>query len=294
LGIAESVAVLGATSPLGACLLESLAQSQQRVVAFSRRAHKQTNEHVEWYQSGVDVSTKNIGSVSKWICAAPIWVLPDYFALLEALGANRLVVVSSTSRFTKVDSIDPAEQAVAQRLVDSEERLQKWAEAQGVEWVIFRPTMIYGLRADQNVAEVTRFISRWGFFPILGQAKGLRQPIHVEDLAKVCVAAMHSPTGNNRAYDVSGAERLHYREMVKRIFGALGKKPRIVALPRWCFRCALLGLNLIPRFRHWAVAMVDRMDRDMVFDHSDARDAFGFDPRPFTLGANDLPESCRK
>jgi hypothetical protein len=36
------------------------------------------------------------------------------------------------------------------------------------------------------------------------------------------------------------------------------------------------------------------MERDIVFDHSDARDAFGFDPRPFMPGVNDLPESCRK
>jgi nucleoside-diphosphate-sugar epimerase len=292
--MSESVAVLGATSRLGACLLESLTQSQQRVVAFSRQAHKQTNEHVEWYRLRSDISTKNIGSISNWICAAPIWVLPDYFTLLEAWGVKRLVAISSTSRFTKLDSINPAEQAVAQRLVDSEERLQKWAEVKGVEWIILRPTMIYGLGADQNVAEIIRFISRWGFFPILGKADGLRQPIRVEDLAKVCVAATGSSTANNRAYDVSGAERLSYREMVKRIFVVLDKKPRIVVLPRWCFRCALLGLSLIPRFRHWFVDMVDRMDRVMVFDHSDARDAFGFDPRPFTLGSNDLPESCCK
>ena len=35
---------------------------------------------------------------------------------------------------------------------------------------------------------------------------------------------------------------------------------------------------------NWIVAMIDRMESDMVFDHSDARDAFEFDPRPFTPG----------
>jgi nucleoside-diphosphate-sugar epimerase len=154
--------------------------------------------------------------------------------------------------------------------------------------------MIYGLGTDKNVAEITRLIRRWGFFPLLGRGDGLRQPVHVEDLAQACVAAMDSPAGKNRAYDVSGTETLSYREMVKRIFVALDKRPRIVVLPRWCFRCALLGLRLIPRFRSWSIAMVDRMARDMVFDHSDARDAFGFDPRPFGLNSIDLPKSCRK
>ena len=290
----ESVGVLGATSQLGACLLESLSQSRKKVVAFSRRASNQSNEHVEWCQLGLDSSTQNIDSISNLICTAPIWVLPEYFALLEALGVKRLVAISSTSRFTKVNSIDPDEQALVHQLVVAEMRVQQWAEAKSIEWVIFRPTMIYGLGTDKNVAEITRLIRRWGFFPLLGRGDGLRQPVHVEDLAQACVAAMDSPAGKNRAYDVSGAETLPYREMVKRIFVALDKRPRIVVLPRWCFRCALLGFRLIPRFRSWSITMVDRMACDMVFDHSDARDAFGFDPRPFTLGANDLPESCRK
>jgi hypothetical protein len=97
----------------------------KRVVAFSRQAHKQTNERVEWYRLGLDISTRNIGSVSSWICAAPIWILPDYFTLLEALGVKRLVAVFSTSRFTKLDPIDPAEQTVARRLADNELRVQK-------------------------------------------------------------------------------------------------------------------------------------------------------------------------
>jgi hypothetical protein len=52
--------------------------------------------------------------------------------------------------------------------------------------------------------------ARWGFFPVLGQADGLRQSIHVEDLAKVCVVTMDCPMGKNRAYDVSVAEELPY------------------------------------------------------------------------------------
>ena len=74
---------------------------------------------------------------------APIWVLPDYFALIEAAGARRVVVLSSTSRFIKVDSGDTAEQATAAKLIDGETRVQAWAESRGIEWVILRPTLIY-------------------------------------------------------------------------------------------------------------------------------------------------------
>jgi nucleoside-diphosphate-sugar epimerase len=221
-------------------------------------------------------------------------VLPEYFDFLEASGAKRVVALSSTSLFTKGDSADPAEQAVAHRLIEGEMRLQNWAEAMAVEWVILRPTMIYGLGKDKNVAEIARFIGRWGFFPILGKGDGLRQPVHVEDVAQACLAAMTVPAARNRAYDVSGAETLTFKEMVNRIFLALHKKPRFILLPRWCFRVALLGLRLIPRFQRWSIAMADRMNRDMVFDHNNAKSALGYSPRPFILSAKDLPDCGRK
>ena len=267
-----------------------LNQSGQKVVAFSRQAYFPANDQVEWYQLGSGTATEKTGPISKWIIAAPIWVLPAYFDFLEASGAQTLVAVSSTSRFTKLDSIDPAEQAVAHQLIDSEALVQEWAEARSIDWVILRPTLIYGQGKDKNVAEIIRFISRWRFFPILGEGDGLRQPVHVEDVAKVCVAALDSKTPKNRAFNISGAETLAYVNMVKRAFKALGMKPRLVHLPRCLFRLALLVLGFLPRFQHWSIAMADRMSRDMIFDHSDAKEAFGFTPRPFVLGPEDLPK----
>jgi len=73
--------------------------------------------------------------------------------------------------------------------------------------------------------------------------------------------------------------------MMKQIFIALNKKQRIVYLPRWRFR---LGLCLLPRFRNW-FAMVDRMDRDLAFDHIDATVELGFSPRYFQFESRDLP-----
>ena len=96
--------------------------------------------------------------------------------MLERYGACRVVALSSTSRFTKDDSSDPEEQAIALRLADAEARVQAWAASHGVEWVILRPTLIYGLGRDKNIAEIARFIRRFGFFPLFGKAKGLRQP----------------------------------------------------------------------------------------------------------------------
>jgi nucleoside-diphosphate-sugar epimerase len=216
-------------------------------------------------------------------------VLPDYFALIEAAGARRVVVLSSTSRFTKVGSGDMAEQATAAQLIDGEARLQAWAQSRGIEWVILRPTLIYGLGRDKNINEIACFIRRFGFFAVLGEAKGQRQPIHAEDVAGACLAALQGSGVRNRSYNISGGETLTYREMVARIFTALGRRPRALTVPLWAFRLAVSILRFLPRYRQWSAVMAERMNRDLVFDHTEAVRDLGFKPRAFKLTAEDLP-----
>ena len=271
------VGVLGASSLVGECLLPMLRDAGWRVVAFSRHPSPQPSLR------------RGEGVTPYWICLAPIWVLPDYFALIEAAGARRVVVLSSTSRFTKVGSGDTAEQATAAKLIDGETRLQAWAESRGIEWVILRPTLIYGLGRDKNISEIACFIRRFGFFPVLGEAKGLRQPIHAEDVAGACLAALQGSDVRSRSYNISGGETLTYREMVARVFAALSRRPRLLTVPLWAFRLAVTTLRCLPRYRQWSAAMAERMNSDLVFDHADAVRDLGFKPRGFALAAEDLP-----
>jgi len=111
---------------------------------------------------------------------------------------------SSTSRYTKEDSTDAAEQVIADHLANGEADLQRWAEINGVEWVVVRPAMIYELGIDKNIMEIMRLIQRWGFFPVLGKGSGLRQPVHVEDVANACMVMMSGRGTMNRVYTLSG------------------------------------------------------------------------------------------
>ena len=257
--VESRIGVLGASSLVGECLLPMLRVTGWRVVAFSRR-EVESGLGVEWRQLPF---TEIAAEISHWICVAPIWVLPDYFALIEAAGARRVVVLSSTSRFTKAASDDTAELATADKLIDGEARLQGWAESRGIQWVILRPTLIYGLGRDKNISEIACFIRRFSIFPVLGQAQGLRQPIHAEDVAAACVSALKVPDLANRAYNISGGETLSYRDMVARSFTSIGRQPRIMTVPLWAFRLAVTMLRRLPRYRQWSPAMAERMNLDL-------------------------------
>jgi nucleoside-diphosphate-sugar epimerase len=269
----RSVGVLGTTSFVGRALLPRLEQQGWRVVPFSR--------------SGGPAAADE-GPIPFWIAICPIWAVPEHFARLEAHGAKRLVALSSTSRFTKHESPDAEERDVAQRLEAAEAAIHAWGAARGVSTVILRPTLIYDGRHDKNITLIAAFIRRRGWFPVLGPADGLRQPVHVDDVAAACTAAL-TGGGSGAAYDLSGAETLSYRDLVGRVAEGVGANPRVVALPRWVFRVVVPVLRLLPAFRGISVGMFDRMNEDLVFDHSAARRDLGFEPRGFRVGEKPTP-----
>jgi nucleoside-diphosphate-sugar epimerase len=286
------IGLFGATSLVGQCLLPLLSQSGWEVTAFSRRPMTSSDRNVQWIRISDDhhgTFAGEFGQIDLWICVAPIWVLPDYFRMLEMLGARRIIAVSSTSRFTKNNSSAPDEKVTAHKLSESEDRLQTWARTRGVAWIILRPTLIYGWGQDKNISEIIRLIRRFGFFPLAGQAHGLRQPIHAEDVAIACLSALEKSAIVNHAYNLSGGEILTYREMINRLFTALGRKPRIITVPLGFFRMAASVLHYVPRYRHWTAQMAERMNADLVFDHKEAVRDLNFSPRKFQLDSKDLP-----
>lgn len=281
-----SVGVLGASSPVGQRLLSMLAATGCKVIACSRKPGQRDTERISWCAPGK--AGQEAQRIEHWISAAPLWVLPEYFAWLEAQGARRLVALSSTSRLSKMNSPDRDEVETAHRLQRAEEAVQAWAAERDLNCLILRPTLIYGLGDDKNIAEIARFIRRFGFFPVFGQARGLRQPIHADDVARACLAALRRPDLRNHVYNISGGETLTYRAMVERVFAALGTSARIVPLPLWLIRLAVTFLRRLPRYRHWTPYMAERMNVDLVFDHRDAVRDFGFAPQPFRLTTLDV------
>ncbi|MBF6648528.1 NAD(P)-dependent oxidoreductase [Methylobacter sp. BlB1] len=288
----QQVGIIGATSFVGECLLDRLAGLDVEMTAFSRKPQKITPDRhaskLSWRvldENAADpVATPysvETRAIENWVSLGPIWVLPALFPMLEAYGIRRIVALSSTSRFTKKTSRDASEQALAEHLISGEESLKAWAEKQGVEWVIIQPTMIYGYGKDRNIARIAHFIERFGFFPLLGKATGKRQPVHVEDVVDACCSALFSERALNRAYVVSGKERLTYRAMVERIFLSIGKPPVLLSLPLGVFQYAVMCLRVLPRFKSLTVEMASRMNQDMVFDHEEAAQDLGFKPRGF-------------
>ena len=292
MGNIRRVGVIGATSPVGQQVLQRLLNEGAQVVALSRSRQNASNTGVTWVKVSdsepMSELAGRVGTISEWIVVAHIWVIPAFSDMFRRCQAARLVCISSTSRFTKKGSASAYEEDLAERLAQGEHWVQGWCEENGVAWTVLRPTLIYGRSTDRNLSEIVRLIRKWRFFPLFGGGKGKRQPIYVDDVADACVKAWVAERAYDKAYNISGGEVLTYKEMVARIYVAMGMSPRFISVPLPLFKLALTALKLIPRYRNWNADMVTRMGHDMVFDHQQATRDFSFQPRPFHLSDVDV------
>jgi hypothetical protein len=292
-----SVGVVGATSLVGGCILRLYAHQNRSVNAFSRHPARTAGPNrVNWYGLGQDahihVTAPSI-PIPHWIYVAPIWTLQEHLPFFLAMGARRIVAISSTSRFTKATGrsfAEPLENQIAEKIADAEKFFIRWTEERGIEWIILRPTLVYGFGRDKNISEIARFIYRFRCFPLFGDAQGLRQPIHADDVAISAIAALNSRDVQAQAFNISGGEVLTYTEMVSRIFLACQKSQRFIHIPWIVFKFGLSFLALFPRYRRWNPSMAARMNADLIFDSEDACRQLGLSPRKFILTNLDLPK----
>jgi nucleoside-diphosphate-sugar epimerase len=277
------VLVTGAAGIVGHYLMPRLRGAGLEVHGASRRARD--GGDVVWHVADLRKAGwhEALPPMDLVLHLAPLWLLPSALDGIRALGAGRLIAFGSTSLHTKMDSPSAGERRLAAWLAEAEAALAR--DAGRIEWTIFRPTMIWGGGLDRNISTIARFIERFGFFPVAGRAPGLRQPVHADDLAQACMAALGNPASHGCRLDLGGGEVLSYRDMVSRIFEALDQPPRLVRLPPKLFRALV---SLAGRRTRLDPAMVDRMARDMVFDPEPARRIIGYAPRPFHPARADL------
>ena len=98
----------------------------------------------------------------------------------------------------------------------------------GVSHAIVRPTVIFG-RGDVLVNNIAWLLRRFPVFPIAGDGAYQVRPVHVADVARLCVDA--AAASDDVVVDAVGPETFTFTELVRAIAGAVGAGARLVPVP---------------------------------------------------------------
>jgi NADH dehydrogenase len=118
----------------------------------------------------------------------------------------------------------------------------------GSPYAVVRPTVLFGGDGDVLVNNIAWILRRAPVFPMPGDGPlGLRagcyrvQPVHVDDLARLCVQA--AAGDEDEVIDAAGPEQLTFARTVALVRGAVGGLAPIVPVPGRLMALAADGLG---------------------------------------------------
>ena len=142
-------------------------------------------------------------------------------ALLAAAreaGVRRVVHVSVVNAAADADTA----------YVRAKAALEAVVRASGPEWVIVRPTLTYG-PGDILINNLAWALRRLPVYGLPGLGRYTVQPVHVDDVARICVEAGGGEP--SRILDAAGPEILTYRELVGLVRDAIGSRSLVLPMP---------------------------------------------------------------
>jgi uncharacterized protein YbjT (DUF2867 family) len=273
--------LFGGSGQIGERVLHNLLRAGWQVVATSRRP-RAVVAGVEWRVADLLQPWAAREAFDAIFSCGPL----DHFATwyqASAVQAPRVVAFGSTSGQVKQESGDAAERDLSRRLREAEATVLQAAAARNAAATVLRPTLVYGAGRDRTLTEIASLARRAGVFVLPRSACGLRQPVHVQDLADAALAVLAAPATAGRSYDLGGGEVLDYTAMVRRVLASVAPRPRLLRVPHAAFVLALALAHRAGRLRGMGSGALQRMAEDLVFDLEPARRDFGYAPRAFVI-----------
>jgi nucleoside-diphosphate-sugar epimerase len=276
--------VIGATGFTGSHVVQRLAGSGHRVRCLLRTAAKKSRLPASF--ESIDGSLEDPASLDRAMAGIDVLVniaslgfghAPVILDRARAAGIRRAVFVSTTSLFTQLNAPSKVVRLAAEQAIQDSQ----------LDYVILRPTMIYGTAEDRNICRLIRYLQRFAALPIVGSGNHQLQPIHVGDLADVICQAALTEGASRVAVNVSGEAPLTFNQLVETISSLLGRRTWKIHLP---VRPIVALLRFVERLRlrlPIKSEQILRLNENKAFDHSEATRLFGFRPRSFQAGVRE-------
>jgi len=295
-----TVLLTGATGQVGLFALPRLLTAGHSIIALSRKipvdsGGASATPGLRWFHPDAVQRTggEMVRHVDALLSCGPVDLAARWAPLCPRL--QRVVCISTSSVYTKLASANAAERRLIAGILAAEEALQRCCQQRDIALFLLRPNLIYGCGLDHNVSRVARWLRRFHFMPLAGEACGRRQPVHADDLAQLALSVLEAREWPGLECPVGGGSVITYRQMVERIFAAVGLPPRTVRLPPALLALVVRTVSWLPFMAGLNTGYVFRQNMDMVFDDAWLRDHLGFAPRPFAPTPADftVPQQAR-
>ncbi len=233
------------------------------VVHLAAKAHRFKKEHLsDFYRINVEATE----ALARASAKAGV----KRFIYISSVGVNG--EFNSGMPLRENDVLRP-HSAYAISKWQAENVLQKVLNEMGMEIVILRPPLVYGLGAPGNFGRLLRLVNLGIPLP-LGNINNLRSFIYLGNLIDAIIVCIQHPRAAGEVFLVSDGQDISTPDLIRMIAQTMGKKPRLFTPPYSILKalCMVVGKS----------EELEKLTGTLVVDSSKIRNLLGWKP-PFTL-----------
>lgn len=195
------------------------------------------------------------------------------FVFISSIGVNG-VSTKAGKAFAESDRPSP-HNGYALSKWEAEQGLRALADQCGMDVVVIRPPLVYGLGAPGNFGALRRAVQRGLPLP-LGAIHNKRSLVGLENLVDFILTCARDGRAAGHTFLVSDGQDLSTTELVRGIAAAANVRVRLLPVPAWALQA---GATLIGRGDS-----IQRLAGNLQVDISKARSVLGWEP-PMSVDA---------
>lgn len=202
------------------------------------------------------------------------------FEKLHVEGTRNIAQASlqaNVKRFIHMSALG-ARNAAPTKYFDTKWRAEEFLRTLKLDLTVFRPSVIIG-PSGEFTALMKRLCSL-PITPVIGDGEYTLQPVALKDVAQSFVSALEKPEiTTGKAYCLGGPTPVTFNEMLKTFATAMGKKVRLMHLPKTPIKIMTSFLEGLP-FYPITTEQLTMLEENQLCDIQPMRSELGVEPIP--------------
>jgi nucleoside-diphosphate-sugar epimerase len=257
------ILITGASSTLGKNLTLKLLKTKQFSIRLLEHRSPVCRGNCEIFQGDLQVINSLDRACSEIDTVVHLAALThsssgkEYFKINEE-GTKNLIAAckkNNVRRFIFISSVAASEEGGDYGV--SKLRCEQWIRKSGLDWLILRPSEIYGMKMEEGVGKLIDWVEKYPIIPVIGDGTCFLSPVSVDDVVKVMMEILRDDSIKKETLNLCGPEKMTMNELIDRLAEIQKVQIKKIFLPIWFFR---LGIGVLLFFKS-SLAFSDQIPR---------------------------------
>lgn len=200
-------------------------ENVERIVHLAARVHVMNDKSLDSLAEFRHVNVESTAALARKAAHAGV----KRFVFLSSVKVNG--EFTETGQPFTADDVPLPEDPYGVSKHEAEQSLRQIAAETGMEVVIIRPPLVYGLGVKANFKSMMRWLVRGVPLPLAAATNNRRSLVALDNLVDLIVTCLNHPAAANQTFLVTDGEDLSTAELLKRMSAAMGRPARFFYVP---------------------------------------------------------------